>query len=94
MNGISRIENYFNSEINQRKSCIKKLSKYVTAFDYIDKILIVLSATSGGVCIISSASVLGAPAGIAGKGFTLFFSLTTGKIKKLLSMTRNEKKKH
>ena len=94
MNGISRIENYFNSEINQRKSCIKKLSKYVTAFDYIDKILIVLSATSGGVCIISSASVLGAPAGIAGKGFTLFFSVTTGIIKKLLSMTRNEKKKH
>ena len=94
MNGTSRIENYFNSEINQRKSCIKKLSKYVTAFDYIDKILIVLSATSGGVCIISSASVLGAPAGIAGKGFTLFFSLTTGIIKKLLSMTRNENKKH
>ena len=44
---ISKIENYFNSEINQRKSCSKKLSKYVTAFDYIDKILIVLSAVSG-----------------------------------------------
>ena len=94
LNGISRIENYFNSEINQRKSCIKKLSKYVTAFDYIDKILIVLSATSGGVCIISSASVVGAPAGIAGAGFTLIFSLTTGIIKKLLSITRNKKKKH
>ena len=26
---ISRIEKYFNSEINQRKSCSKKLSKYV-----------------------------------------------------------------
>ena len=94
LNGISRIENYFNSEINQRKSCIKKLSKYVTAFDYIDKILIALSATSGGVCIISSASVVGAPAGIAGAGFTLIFSLTTGIIKKLLSITRNKKKKH
>ena len=94
LNGISRIENYFNSEINQRKSCIKKLSKYVTAFDYIDKILIVLSATSGGVCIISSASVVGAPAGIAGAGFTLIFSLTTGIIKKLLSITRNKKEKH
>ena len=50
---ISKIENYFIEEINQRKSCSKKLSKYVAAFDYIDKILIVLSATSGGVCIIS-----------------------------------------
>ena len=46
---ISGIENYFYQEINQRKPCSKKLNKYVTAFDYIDKILIVLSATSGGV---------------------------------------------
>ena len=38
---ISRIENYFIEEINQRKSWSKKLSKYVAAFDYIDKILIV-----------------------------------------------------
>ena len=71
-----------------------KLSKYVAAFDYIDKILIVLSATSGGVCIISSASVVGAPVGIASASFTLIFSLTTGIIKKLLSITRNKKKKH
>ena len=31
----------------------KKLSKYIAAFDYVDKILIVLSATSGGVISIS-----------------------------------------
>ena len=70
---ISKIENYFHEEINQRKSCSKKLSKYVTAFDYIDKILIVLSATSSGVCIISSASVVGAPVGISSTSFTLIF---------------------
>ena len=29
--------------------------------DYVDKILIALSATSPGGCIISSASVVGAP---------------------------------
>ena len=46
---IIRIENYFYQEINQRKSYNEKLSKYVTAFDYIDKILIILSATSGDV---------------------------------------------
>ena len=34
---ISNIENYFIEEINQRKSCSKKLSKYVAAFNYIDK---------------------------------------------------------
>ena len=49
---IIKIKNCFHREINQRKSCSKKLSKYVIAFDYIDKILIVLSATSSGVCII------------------------------------------
>ena len=38
-------------------------------------------------------SVVGAPVGIAGTSFTLIFSLTTG-IKKLLSITRNKKKKH
>ena len=43
---IKKIENYFNSEINQRKLCSKKLSKYVTTFDYIDKIFIVLNATT------------------------------------------------
>ena len=47
LNEISKIENYFNQEITQRKLCSKKISKYVAAFDYIDKILIVLSATSG-----------------------------------------------
>ena len=56
--------------------------------------LIVLSATSGGVCIISSASVAGAPIGIVGASFTLILSLATGITKELLSTTRNKKKKH
>ena len=30
---ISKSENYFIEEINQRKSCCKKLSKYVAVFD-------------------------------------------------------------
>ena len=94
LNEISKIENYFNSETNQRKSFSKKLSKYVTTFDYIAKMLIVLSATTGGVSIISFTSVVGAPVGIASASFTLIFSLTTGMVKKLLSITRNKKKKH
>ena len=93
-NKISEIDNYFNQEINKKKWCSKKLSKYVTVFDYIDKILIVLSAASGGVCIISSVSVVRALVAIAGASFALIFSLTAGIIKKLLSITRNKKKKH
>ena len=68
---IKKIEDYFNSEINQTKLCSKKLSKYVSTFNYIDKILIVLNATTGGVCIISHATVVGAPVGIASAGFTI-----------------------
>ena len=90
---ISKIENYFIEEINQRKSCNKKLSKYIAAFDYIDKILIVLSATSAGVSIISFTTIVGAPVGIASASFTLIFSLTTEIIKKLLNITRKKKKK-
>ena len=86
---IIGIENYFYQEINQRKSCSKKLSKYVAAFDYIDKILIVLNATTGGVSICSFATV-GAPVGIASASVTLIFSLTTGIVKTLLSTTRNK----
>ena len=91
LNKITEIENYFHQEINQRKSCSKKLSKYVTAFDYIDKVLIALSATSGGVSIISFTSAVGAPVGIASPSFTLIFSLTTGIAKKI---TEHNKKKH
>ena len=94
LNEITKIENYFNQKINQRKTCSKRLSKYVAAFDHIDKIYIVLSTTSGGVCIISSVSFVGAPAEIPGARFTLIFSLTTEIIKILLSMTRNKKKNH
>ena len=46
---ITENENYFHQEIIQRKSCCRKLNKYVTTFDYIEKILIVLSARSSGV---------------------------------------------
>ena len=49
---IKKIENYFINEINERESYSNKLSKYVTIFDYIDKISIVLGATSSGVSII------------------------------------------
>ena len=88
LNEINKIKDYFNSEIQERKTMSKKLSKYIAAFDYIDKTLIVLSATSGGINIISFTSVIGIPAGLASASFTLVFFLTTGIIKKLLKTTR------
>ena len=56
-----------------------------------DKILILLSATSGGVSIISHLSVIGIPAGIISSNFTLVFSLTTGIIKR--NKEKEEKKR-
>ena len=94
LNEMSKIETYFNSEISQRKWCSEKLSKRLEAFDFIDKVLIVLSATTGAVCIVYHATVVGAPVGIASAGFTIVFSLTTVIIKKLLSITKSKKKKH
>ena len=72
----------------------KYIGKYIAAFDYIDKILIVLSATTGGVSICSFTSIVGAPVGIASASFTLIFSLSTGITKNLLNTTRKKKKKH
>ena len=79
---ISKIENYVIEEINQTKSCSRKLSKYVAVLDYIDQALIVLCAESAGVSIILFPSIVGALVGIASASFTLFFSLRTGIVKK------------
>ena len=55
-------------------------------------ILIPLSATTRGVFICSFISIVGASVGIASASFTLFFSLTTGITKILLSTTRKKTK--
>ena len=46
----------------------------ITTFDYIDKILIVLSTTSSGVSIILFTRIVGTPVGIASASLTFFFS--------------------
>ena len=91
---IKKVENCLINDINQQKVYSKKLRRYVTIFYYIDKVLIVLSATTSGVSIISFTNTIGKSVGIVSTSFTLIFSLTTRIIKKLLSMTINKKKKH
>ena len=87
---ISKIENYFIEEIHQRTSFSQQLNKNVTTFDYIDQIIIVLSATTGGLSLISFTSFIGASVGIANASGTLTFSLKTGIVKKLLSIIRKK----
>ena len=94
LNEINKIKEYFNAEIKERKDIIRKVSKYIVAFDYADKVFITLSASFGTLSIASYATVVGIPAGIGGASLTLIFTVTTGGVKTLLNITRKKKKKH
>ena len=91
---INKIKDYFNAEIKERKDIVKKISKYIVAFDYADKLFMTLSASFGTLSIVSHATVVGIPVGIAGASLTLTFTVTTGVVKKILNITRKKKKKH
>ena len=87
---INKIKEYFNAEVKERKDIIKKISKYIVAFDYADKVFITLSASFGPLSIASYATVVGIPAAIAGASLTLIFTVTTGVVKTLLNITRKK----
>ena len=91
---IKKVKEYFNNEIKERKDTINKINKYIVAFDYPDKVFIALSASFGTLSIASHASGVVIPVGIAGASLTLIFAVTTGVVKKLLSVTKKKKKKH
>ena len=55
---INKIKDYFNAEIKERKDIVKKITKYIVAFDYADKLFITLSASFGTLSIASYASLL------------------------------------
>ena len=87
--------NRLGSKLNEKKGCsIEEIPereimsigniKYNAAFDYFNKALIVLSATSSGVSVNSFFTVIDAAAGIASASFSFAFSITTGIKKKLL----------
>ena len=81
-------------KLKREKILLKKISKYIVAFDYADKPFITLSASFDILSIASHATIIGIPVGIAGASLTLIFTVTTGVVKKLLNITRKKKKKH
>ena len=93
MDEINKIKDYLNAEIKERKDTVKKISKYIVAFDYADKLFITLSASFGTLSIVSHETIVGIPVGIPGASLTLIFTVTTGVVKKLLNITRKKKKK-
>ena len=94
LDGINKIKDYLNAEVKERKDIVKKISKYIVAFDYADKLFITLSASFGTLSIVSYATVVGIPVGIAGASLTVIFTVMTGVVKKILNITRKKKKKH
>lgn len=71
LNGIKRIKDYVIDAIRERETISKTLSKYIAAFEYFDKPLLVLSAASVGVSITLFATVT-APIGIASTSYECF----------------------
>ena len=65
----------------------KKWVKRIAAFDYFG-----LSETTGVVSNYFFTNIIGVPVERASASFSLLFSFTTGIIKKLLKITRNEKR--
>ena len=54
LNEISKIKYYFNEEIQYQQFLTNKLSKYLTVFDYFDKILAVVLTVFSGTNIFSN----------------------------------------
>ena len=81
LNEINKIKDYLNSEAK------KKWVKRIAAFDYFG-----LSETTGVVSKYFFTNIIGVPVERASASFSLLFSFTTGIIKKLLKITRNEKR--
>ena len=91
---INKIKDYLNVEIKERKDIVKKISKYIVAFDYADKLFITLFASFGTLSIVSHAAIVGIPVGVAGASLTVIFTVTIGVVKKILNIKRKKKKKH
>ena len=72
----------------------KNFTKYVASFDYLDKSLIALSVSIGGISIASFATAVRATVTITSTICSLAFSVTTGFVKRFLKIMRNKKKKH
>ena len=58
LNKVNEFKDYFLAEINERELMSKRLSKYVTSFGYFDKLLIVLSVTTGSISILHHLQLL------------------------------------
>lgn len=71
----------------------KTLTKYIAAFDYFDKTLLVLSTASGGVPI-ASFSTVNAPVGLKSGSLSFLFSVLGFLLQKAFKNNEKKKKKN
>ena len=87
------MKNYFESEIREQREIIRRLSKYVTSLDCVDKILTGFLTIFSGVNIFSHIKDKKI-SGLVTSIFSLISCLSIRIIKKLLYETQERKKKH
>ena len=85
VNEINKIKDYFESEIKEQETMVKKLSKYSTGFDYTDKTLIVLPSVFSGISIFLHLKIK-KHTGLISSCFILLFLLTTSAIKAIIDL--------
>ena len=93
LNELIKIKDYFNEEIQYQQFLTNKLSKYLTIFDYSNKILTVVLTVFSETNIFSNIKNKQS-LGLVTSAFSLLFSLSFGIIIKLQQETKLRKKKH
>ena len=88
---IGKIKDYFDQEIKYEQLLTSKFSKYLTGFDYADKILTVFFSVTNIFAHIKGEKQL---LGLISSIFSLLFCLSSGVVKKLQQETKTRKKKH
>lgn len=63
---------------------MKTFNKFITALDYAEKTLLVLSSASSGNCLCSLTTIFGTPVGIANASINLVFLISNGIAKMFL----------
>ena len=88
---IGKIKDYLDQEIKHQELLASKLSKYLTGFDYADKILRVF------LTVFSSTNIFAHVKGekqLLGLISSILFYLSSGVVKKLQQEAKTRKKKH
>ena len=72
----------------------KRLNKYTTALDFVEKALVLLSGAGSGVSLFSCTTAIGTLVGVASASVSLVFLISNGIVKMFLKTMGRNKNKH